>query len=55
MAQLAHIGGLRPARRLEPVAAEPWAYRRRARLTFATSARLIAALTCMKSFGWNWI
>ena len=32
MAQLAHIGGLRPARRLEPVAAEPWAYRRRARL-----------------------
>ena len=33
MAQLAHIGGLHPARRLEPVAAEPWAYRRRARLS----------------------
>ena len=33
MAQLAHIGGLRPTRRLEPVAAEPWAYRRRARLS----------------------
>jgi 23S rRNA (uracil1939-C5)-methyltransferase len=33
MAQLAYIGGLRPARRLEPAAAEPWAYRRRARLS----------------------
>lgn len=33
MSQLAHIGGLHPARRLEPVAAEPWAYRRRARLS----------------------
>jgi 23S rRNA (uracil1939-C5)-methyltransferase len=33
MAQLAHIGGLHPARRLEPVAAEPWAYRRRGRLS----------------------
>jgi len=32
MTQLAHIGGLHPTRRLEPVAAEPWAYRRRARL-----------------------
>ncbi len=33
LAQLAHIGGLRPARTLEPVSAEPWAYRRRARMS----------------------
>jgi 23S rRNA (uracil1939-C5)-methyltransferase len=33
LAQLARIGGLSPGRVLDPVAGEPWGYRRRARLS----------------------